>query len=125
VKQWLIVILGLCALVACPPSPVTPQPDADAMVTPPADADPFPYIDAAPIPPRDALAPTTACGRACAQLSWLGCEEALPTPKGESCESVCLRANAFPTMQLPTACVIAAQSIPDVRKCPRVKCGAK
>lgn len=109
----------------CPPAPLTPQPDADSAVPSP---DPF---DAAPAPPprpkplADALPPTTQCGRACAQLAFIGCPEGFPTPGGETCEGVCLKVGAFPGMKLDMACAIGAYSIADARKCRGILCGGK
>lgn len=53
-------------------------------------------------PPREPEVPpsadggdhATACERACERMRQLGCEEAEPTPRGESCESVCTNALA-------------------------------
>jgi len=126
----LLCVALLCA--ACPPAPVVPQPDADAMPPPPpmvVDASVEPIGDAGDSdatrrPKRDALPPTTTCGRACVQLQSLGCQEGAPTPHGETCESVCLRTNAFPGVKLPAACLVTATTVNQARSC-GVKCGTK
>lgn len=108
------LLLAAClALSGCEPLPNPPRPP-----TPPT-----PVVDAGP--QRDAFTPTSgsSCAQACAVLVWLGCEEGLPTARGQSCESVCYSVESFPGFSLPTTCVTVARSIDAARAC-GVKCGA-
>lgn len=133
-----LIILSVAFLVACPPAP-PPQPpdppwlDADAYPPPepfvPPEAGPKPR-DASPTPAPDASFTLGPCPEACSIFNWLGCPEGLTTPGGRTCVDVCQSTLAFGNgLSLPTACVVRARSIDDVRKCgagpSAVRCGKK
>jgi hypothetical protein len=97
------------------PTPVPPpQPDADS---------------SAPLPPQnspDAAAPArdsssdlvlsgSTCAQFCAVIDWIGCSEARPTPKGESCEHVCDDVHGFNFKAFE-------QTVKDATKCRDVEC---
>jgi hypothetical protein len=138
----LICLLPL--LLACPPSPVNPPPDADASgpgsdagSPPPQPVDASPVSDAAPSPPapKDASPPaldaapplpTDAPGLACAALVKLGCTEGCGGSLcydggGQSCHDVLAHALTAPNVSNVTstnlACVAKATSGAGVRAC--------
>ncbi len=53
------------------------------------------------------------CEQACGALRDAGCPEGKPTPKGASCEEVCVNAG----LMLPVACVSRAKSENDIQAC--------
>ncbi len=57
------------------------------------------------------------CAGACSTLRSLGCPEAQPTPRGETCEAVCTGNLEL----LNVGCVVQAVSVSDVRLC-NVRC---
>lgn len=126
------IILALFALlIACPtPAPTPPDPpwiDADAYPPP----EPFIVPDAAAPAPKDAGAPVldssskTLIGRACAVMTFLGCPEGFPTPKGEVCEQVYTDLAKFPGIaHLDAACIVGKgiDSVDKIRSTCHVKC---
>lgn len=58
----------------------------------------------------DAATCVGACDCSCLAMARVGCREAAPTAKGESCRSVCESANAFPGLKLPNVADCQDQS---------------
>lgn len=103
--RFLLPLFGL-ALVACPPSPVVPPPDADA-------APPFTDEDSAPPGPA-----SDTFQKACDTLVAASCPEASPK-NGQSChdflqvhadmiDAACI-ATAIPTRAALAACMVRCQ----------------
>lgn len=87
-------------LTACPPSPLSPPPDADAVA-------PVVTIDAAPTP-------GASCDTACAAMQRAGCV-VLP-----NCARTMCAANADPKFKhYDVVCITGAKTVADV-----VRCGA-
>lgn len=77
--------------------------------------------DAPPVEPEGL---ERACGNACAQLAQLGCPEANPNPGGESCYTICAKAETSRKFTLKPACLAAAKTVPAVRACGTVRCAS-
>ena len=60
---------------------------------------------------------TGTCEGACKVLQLNKCAEGNPTPKGETCVSLCERTNALTYQRFPVGCVEAAKSIDELKKC--------
>jgi hypothetical protein len=94
-----------CMAPVCIPVP-SPAPLPDASL--PADAS---------TPDVDMDAAATPCARACARLASLGCPE-----MGAACVQTCQHLVVTNLTPFSPDCVIAAETIETVRKCPAVRC---
>lgn len=62
------------------------------------------------------------CGKACARLRDLGCEEGFKSRGGHMCTEICKNAERF----LPVECVLGAANREVLATCkPRVRCGMR
>jgi len=110
-------------ITGCPPSPVNPQPDADAATV--ADAAPPQTLDATPVPPQDAAppAPDATIAQVCANLVKLNCSEgcnggACFDGGGATCVSLLTHLKATPQITDPKFdCVAKAADQAAVRVC--------
>jgi hypothetical protein len=101
---WFTVVVA-CGLVAtaCPPSPVVPSPDADAVAPPPT-----------PVASPDATPPAGVgdCASACAAMASAGC-----VVLADCAQKVC-QVNADPRFKhYDVVCLTQAKTAADVRKC--------
>jgi hypothetical protein len=97
-------------LTGCPPTPVNPTPDADAIAPPPApEAGPVTIVDAGPV--------TDVCALACANLRTLGCPEGDPA----TCGGVCSHAQQG-AFDMKPSCLAGAKTVDAVRQCGSVSC---
>ncbi len=111
----LLIVLCACTPQPDPRPPV--QPDADAAVVEPvwpAPGDAGKDVVFVPVS-------GSVCRQACAVLVWLGCHEGQPTPRGESCESVCISVRAYPGLTLDAPGVAMCRDVACVRRAD-VKC---
>lgn len=99
----------LCLIAACQPIPgpvpMPPSQEGDASTSPPPDA-----------PSPDLPSGCSTCACSCAVLLWLGCDEGLPTPRGEPCAETCQHAVDYPGFRLPTAQIARCRDIECVRR---------
>jgi hypothetical protein len=65
-----------------------------------------------PVPPAP---PVASCQTACSHGAELGCEWAMPTAKGASCEQVCAGAETWDAWAVP--CLTAAASCAEADQC--------
>lgn len=121
-----MAVLGLAMIGAsCPkPTPSPPVDTQDASAGPDDAASPDglePAFDA-PQEPWDALScpsgDTSPCGMACARMCQLGCEEG----RKPNCSDVCKHIVTTGLTAFDPACMAAAQTAEQARKCPAVKC---
>lgn len=73
-----------------------------------------------PNPPPPRVLPDgerATCGGMCAHLRALGCEEAEPTPEGDTCEAICANALAVPAARLDIACIQTAPTCDAAGEC--------
>ena len=70
-----------------------------------------------PPPPMDPV-PTATCAETCAHLEDLGCDEAKPSPAGESCVAICENVMASGgLMYWNLDCRVAVSSCDDIDAC--------
>lgn len=99
--RFLLLLLLLTS--CCNPHPWPPpyDPDKPEVVTPP------------PPPPPE----LPECERACMRLKDLGCKEAEPTPKGETCVEFCNKTQDSDLVSLNPQCVAEMKKCSEIDSC--------
>jgi hypothetical protein len=107
-----LLVVAIHALGGCPaPAPVVPTVDATDAASDSGD-DAAVVLDAA----------GTQCMRACATLKKLGCPEAETPDGGDTCVTLCQRAQDTRKFDMRPQCVSDAGSVEQLRACGTVRC---
>lgn len=110
------VLASSLAIDACAPAQECPAPTVVVGREPPQE---FPSNDEHDGGPEGA--PRSACLRACANLSMLGCPESRKVSGGDSCTTTCEHLVSSGFSSLDPECIAGAKTVDAVREC-NVRC---
>ena len=100
-KVETLIFVGTLGIIACchPHEPVTPTPGGDGGA------------------PPDAASRNPTCALFCGHMRELGCVQGKPTPKGASCEEVCLNVQQSEFAKLDLRCGYDARTCEAATAC--------